>query len=350
MLLKSLHTGLEKIRSLGSNQINRLPIVILMPHSACNCRCVMCDIWKGNKNLKQLELNDIQSLLNSLHLLGTKEVLMSGGEALLHTDFFRFCELLKQAGFRITLLTTGLTLSRHAEKITELIDELIISLDGTEKTHDSIRQIPGAFQKIKKGIRNIKSLRTDLPVRSRTVIHRLNFFEWSEIIDSAKQMEIDQVSFLPADISSTAFNREMPWGVERQSEIALSEEELPVLQNVIDDLIQKHQEDFQSNFIAESAEKIRKIQIYYEALLGLSDFPYKKCNAPWVSAVVEPDGNVRPCFFHQSIGNIRKDNLNAILNGSRGKQFRKELDMKKNDTCRRCVCSLYLSSSDNRFS
>ena len=26
--------------------ITQLPIVILFPHSRCNCRCVMCDIWR----------------------------------------------------------------------------------------------------------------------------------------------------------------------------------------------------------------------------------------------------------------------------------------------------------------
>jgi hypothetical protein len=26
--------------------VDSLPIVILYPHSRCNCRCQMCDIWK----------------------------------------------------------------------------------------------------------------------------------------------------------------------------------------------------------------------------------------------------------------------------------------------------------------
>jgi len=53
--------------------------VILMPHSACNCRCVMCDIWKGNHNLKQLTEEDITGLLTALKKFGTQQVLMSGG-------------------------------------------------------------------------------------------------------------------------------------------------------------------------------------------------------------------------------------------------------------------------------
>ena len=55
----------------------------------------MCDIWKGNHNLKQLEEADIGNLLTTLKKLQTQQVVMSGGEALLNPNFFRFCEILK---------------------------------------------------------------------------------------------------------------------------------------------------------------------------------------------------------------------------------------------------------------
>jgi MoaA/NifB/PqqE/SkfB family radical SAM enzyme len=109
-------------------------------------------------------------------------------------------------------------------------------------------------------------------------------------------------------------------------------------------LIIRYKHHFESRFIAESPEKIMKIYTYYAAINGLSEFPYKKCNAPWVSTVVEADGSVRPCFFHASFGNIRQDSLLGILNGRKGMQFRKELNMEKNETCKRCVCYLNLSA------
>ena len=74
----------------------------------------------------------------------------------------------------------------------------------------------------------------------------------------------------------------------------------------------------------------------------MGDFPYKKCNAPWVSAVVEADGSVRPCFFHPVQGNIHERDLDGILNGKEATQFRKELDMDTNETCKKCVCYLNL--------
>src|SRR6185369_1782356 len=107
MLLQSPYHTYKRYRSLQTHKISALPIVILMPHSACNCRCVMCDIWKGNNDLKQLTAADIQELMGTLKKLGTQQVLMSGGEALLNPNFFRLCEILKKENIKISLLSTG---------------------------------------------------------------------------------------------------------------------------------------------------------------------------------------------------------------------------------------------------
>ena len=321
--------------------ISALPIVILMPHSACNCRCVMCDIWKDNKNLKQLTEEDVTGLLSSLRKFGTQEVLMSGGEALLNTNFFRLCQILKQNGIKVTLLSTGLTIKKHAHQILEFVDNLIVSLDGDEALHDAIRNIPNAFAKLKEGVEYLKSINPNYRITARTVIHRLNFRNWESIINAAKIMGINQVSFLPADVSSHAFNRQMAWEQPKQHEILLTEQELPELQEVISRIIGKT-EDFTTRYIAESAAKIQDIYHYYAAFYGLNAFPFKKCNAPWVSTVIEADGSVRPCFFMDTIGNIRESSLDAILNSKEAINFRRTLDMSKNPSCIKCVCSLNL--------
>src|ERR1700723_3518199 len=104
MSSSTLYHTFHRYRTLQTDRITALPIVILMPHSACNCKCVMCDIWKGNHNLRQLSEKDIEGLLGTLRSLGTRQVLMSGGEALLNPNFFRLCAILKKEGMRITLL------------------------------------------------------------------------------------------------------------------------------------------------------------------------------------------------------------------------------------------------------
>lgn len=182
MLLQSPYQTYKRYRSLHTHKISALPIVILMPHSACNCRCVMCDIWKGNHNLKQLTKEDVQALMSTLKTLGTQQVLMSGGEALLNPNFFRLCEILKKEKIKISLLSTGLTLKKNAEALVKWVDDVIVSLDGDETTHDHIRNIPGAFNKMAEGIKAIKSLMPAFRISSRTVIHRLNYNGWPQIV------------------------------------------------------------------------------------------------------------------------------------------------------------------------
>jgi MoaA/NifB/PqqE/SkfB family radical SAM enzyme len=342
MLKQSLYHSFQRYRTLQTDIIRTLPIVILMPHSACNCQCVMCDIWKDNRNLKQLTENDINGLLASLKKFGTREVVMSGGEALLNPNFFRFCEILHRLNIKITLLSTGLTLKRNAEQIVKWVDNVIVSLDGSEEVHDHIRNIPHAFHKLNESVQLIKNIEPEFRITARTVIHRLNFRSWNSIIDAAKEIGLDQISFLPADVSSRAFNREELWNDNRQHEILLEKDELPELSTIIEHIIENYRDDLSSHFIAESAEKLRKIYSYYAAFYQLNPFPYKKCNAPWVSTVIEADGTVRPCFFHEAIGNIRSESLENILNSRESIRFRKSLDIDTNSTCVKCVCYLNL--------
>jgi MoaA/NifB/PqqE/SkfB family radical SAM enzyme len=314
-----------------------------MPHGACNCRCVMCDIWKGNRNAKQLSEEDIVAMLTTFKKLQTKNIVMSGGEALLNSRFFRFCELLQDEGISITLLSTGILLQKHAEPVARYIRDVIVSLDGDEQTHNRIRNIPDAFRLLADGIKSIRAVDANFRITGRTVIHRHNFSVFPEIINTAHKIGLNQISFLPADVSSQAFNRDTPWDTAKQEEVMLSVRELPDLYRILSELKAPYKNFFDNHFIAESHEKLMKIHSYYSALHGIMPFPFKKCNAPWVSAVVEADGSVRPCFFHAPIGNIRNESLLDLLNSKAATKFRKTLEVDKNGTCERCVCSLNLS-------
>lgn len=347
MSISSIYQTFNRYKTLRTHRISTLPIVILMPHSACNCRCVMCDIWKGNQHVKQLTEKDVSGLLNTLHHFGTQQVLMTGGEALLNPNFFALCALLKTKKIKISLHSTGLTIKRHVQQLAEWVDDIIVSLDGDEEMHNTIRNIPGAFGKLKEGLELLRSAAPNFPLSGRTVIHRYNFRRWPQIAEAAKELGLDRISFLPADVSATAFNRDGLWNDERQHDLLLSRDELRELRTIIDELLVSHHHDFESRFIAEAPEKLNKIYQYYAAFYGLNDFPFKRCNAPWVSTVIEADGSVRPCFFHESYGNLASGSLNEIINSDTAIHFRKHLDMMNNDVCRKCVCYLNLSPLAN---
>ena len=314
-----------------------------MPHSRCNCRCVMCDIWKGNNNVQQLDETDVEKLLSSLKKLNTKWVVMSGGEALMHPNFFKLCDIIKTKKIKISILSTGLLLKKYATEIISKTDEVIVSLDGSREVHDRIRNIPNAFDKLKEGVQELKRLNNKYKITARCVIQRDNFKDLSNIVKTAYEIGLDQISFLTADVSTDAFNRPELWGGEKISEVSLSRNELEIFKEEIEFLIQTHHNDFESKFIAESPEKIRRFYNYYAAFHGLCDFPEINCNAPWVSAVVEPDGVVRPCFFHSKSGNLNNVMFADIINSRESIAFRKNLDVKTNPICKKCVCSLSLS-------
>ncbi|HLX91403.1 MAG TPA: SPASM domain-containing protein, partial [Puia sp.] len=192
------------------------------------------------------------------------------------------------------------------------------------------------------GVQHIKHSAPGYQITARTVIHKLNYRIWPSIIECAGDMGLDQISFLPADVSSHAFNREVLWSPAKQHELLLDRDELPDLKNIIESIISRFGDEIRRGFVSESPEKLMKVHQYYAAFYGLSQFPYKKCNAPWVSTVIEADGTVRPCFFHARIGNIHDESLEDVLNGERGMQFRESLDIQTDSTCKKCVCYLNL--------
>jgi MoaA/NifB/PqqE/SkfB family radical SAM enzyme len=334
---------IKRYYSLKSHKILSLPILILMPHSRCNCRCVMCDIWKGNLNVKQLEEADIVGLLDSIKKFNTKEIVMSGGEALMHHNFFRLCEMIKAREAKITLLSTGLLLKRYATEIITNVNEVIVSLDGSKEIHNKIRNIPNAFEKLKEGVQVLKRLNPNFRITARCVIQKENFDDLENIIEASKDIGLNQISFLTADVTTDAFNRPELWGEEKIGEIKLSKKQLELFKEIIEAIIVKYEEEFSSRFIAESPDKFRRFYSYYAAFYGLNEFPVLRCNAPWVSAVVEADGTVRPCFFHNVVGDIRENSFSDIVNSEESILFRKNLDVKTNDICKKCVCSLNLS-------
>ena len=49
--------------------IHTLPVVVIFPHNQCNCRCVMCDIWRI-REAKEITPADLEQHLDSFRQLG----------------------------------------------------------------------------------------------------------------------------------------------------------------------------------------------------------------------------------------------------------------------------------------
>ncbi len=331
--------------TLITHRIHTLPVVVLMPHSRCNCRCVMCDIWKANQNKQEISWEDLARHLETFRKFDVRWVVLSGGEALMHSNLWALCELLRRLPVRITLLSTGLLLKRYAQEVVRWCDEVIVSLDGSRRVHDEIRNVPQAYDRLAEGVAALRAIDPDFRIIGRCVIQRRNYFDLPNIIAAAHDIGLDQISFLAVDVSTTAFNRPTPWSDERIADVALGPNEVAEFQRILEQTITHYANDFASGFIAESPEKLRRLAQYFAALNGDGEFPPTVCNAPWVSAVVEADGTVRPCFFHRSLGNIYQRPLDEILNSAAAIAFRRELDVRSDPICRKCVCTLHIGVS-----
>ena len=141
-----------------------LPILVLFPHNRCNCRCVMCDIWRISQ-VREITVEDLQAHVESLRKLQVRWVVFSGGEPQMHSDLAALSRLLRADGMRLTLLTAGLLLEAQAATIAQAMDDVIVSLDGPPEIHDRIRRVRGAFETLERGVRALREIRPQIEIR-----------------------------------------------------------------------------------------------------------------------------------------------------------------------------------------
>jgi Fe-coproporphyrin III synthase len=314
---------------------SRLPLVTLYVTERCNSRCVTCDHWRHGR--ADASLASISRLLPGFERLGTRTVALSGGEPLLHPEWPQIAQLLKSRGLELWLLTSGLSLAKHARRACALFDAITVSLDGTDReTYAAIRGLD-AFDKVLEGIRAAASL--GVAPSLRVTLQRANYRQLPIFVDLARAAGARQVSFLAVDVANPhAFGR----GDDFSSDLALRVEDLPVFEGLVRSMEVDHAESFKSGFIAESPQKLRRILQYFSALCGREAFPPVRCNAPEFSAVIGANGRVQPCFF--IAGPPQADawgDFGAALDGDGMTALRDEIRAGKRPECGSCVCSMW---------
>ncbi|MDE2447376.1 MAG: radical SAM protein, partial [Gammaproteobacteria bacterium] len=314
----------------------RLPLVTLFLSERCNSRCVSCDYWRHGQ--ADLDLEAVTRLLPSLERLGTEVVLISGGEPLLNPEWAQIAALLGQQGLKVWLLTSGLSLAKHAARAAMLFDAITVSLDGTDRsTYAAIRGVD-AFDAVCRGIR--AAVAANAIITLRVTVQRGNFRQLPGLVELGRALGVAQVSFLAVDVANEhAFKRHEDF----VADLTLGAEDLPLLEGILTTLEREHAEDFRTGFIAESPEKLRRQLLgHFTAVRGLGPFPPVRCNAPEFSAVIDARRRVSPCFF---IGGppqaVVTDDLGATLNGEDMTALRASIRRGERAECSRCVCSIW---------
>jgi Fe-coproporphyrin III synthase len=312
----------------------RLPLVTLYVTDRCNSRCITCDYWRHGR--RDLTLAAVESMLPELDELGTRLVVLSGGEPLLNPAWAAIADCLKSAGLEVWLLTSGLALAKHADRAAEIFEAVTVSLDGTDpSTYRAIRGLD-AFERVCAGARAVAAR---VPLTLRVTVQRTNYHQLPAFVDLAKELGAAQVSFLAVDVQNArAFGRA---GLA-SFDPALSAEDLPRLAEIIDCMERDYAAEFHAGFIAENPAKLRRIHQYFCALRGTARYPFVRCNAPEFSAVIDVEGRVQPCHFIAGPSRVHDEaGLRARLDSRAMADLRADIRARKREECDTCVCSMY---------
>jgi MoaA/NifB/PqqE/SkfB family radical SAM enzyme len=315
--------------------LETLPVVTLYLSERCNSRCVSCEYWRHG--VRDASVESVRRLLPELAALRTKVVALSGGEPLVNPEWREIAALLRRSGFELWLLTSGLSLAKHAASVAELFESITVSLDGTcAETYSTIRGVD-AFDKVCEGIAAVAA--AGMPVGLRVTLQQANYRELPSFVTLARELGAAQVSFLAVDVSNAhAFARREHDALA----LALDTGDLPVLDALLDELEREHSAAFRSGFIAESPAKLRHVRDYFAAVCGLTGFPPVRCNAPEFSAVIDAEGRVAPCHFIPAPALApRAPQLREALASGPASALRRAIRAGQRPECKRCVCSMW---------
>jgi MoaA/NifB/PqqE/SkfB family radical SAM enzyme len=327
----------KRLFNLAGNRLHALPLLILYLTDGCNSRCITCDIWRNPRRNMPLAL--AESIAESCAELGVRWLLLSGGEAMQHPQWSRIAQRFQQEGVHVMLLTNGLSLRKDAKAVAESVDEVIVSLDaGNAATYKAIRGVD-AFDVVLDGIDAVRA--HGIPVTTRTTVQRDNFREIPQIIETGLAHDASAISFLAVDVSSDeAFGTR-----SQQPPGALTADDIPHLEAILDSIEQDYADVFARGQIAESPQKLRRTLLtYFHALIDdRVRYPAPRCNAPHISTVIDVDGTLRPCYFLPAYGQLKPDGdrLPQAINWNAAQDLRAAYKNGQRPECKRCVCPLY---------
>jgi radical SAM protein with 4Fe4S-binding SPASM domain len=238
-------------------------------------------------------------------------VTLSGGEPLLKRETFNVIPVLRSGRVDVNLITNGtLVTMETARRLSELgIRQVQVSLDGSERVHDSIRGVSGSFTKTVLGVKNL--LECGMNVCLSMVVSNENLKEVEKVLETARALGAQAfrvLRFIP-----------MGRGKSQRSLIPPSND----MRNMVTRLLFLREEnkgvlniDLDEN-VAFLSEKERKSY----------DLHWSGCLAAKSEAAVDSSGNLYPCAFLEypgfKAGNLLEYSLEELWVSDAFSNFRK---------------------------
>lgn len=324
----------------------KLRTVAFFITNECNSKCKHCFYWKNLGKREELSLDEISKVSQSMghfHFLS-----LSGGEPFLRKDLPEICEVFyTQNRVRDISIPTN---SMQPEKILDITKKILtrcpkanislnVSLDGIEDTHDKTRGIKGAFQKAVQNIKNLAEIRHshhNLMINISTVISNINIEEAEKLISFLKNnVRVDNHSF--------EVLRGNPKDANFKPLTALQFKKFERL------MITNNYSYFKRKGSLKAWYLKKRLNYFFEQQRrALNNTKWEiPCLAGRVMAVIEPNGDVKPCELLTSIGNLKDFNYNfkQLWRSKKAKRARRWIK-KTRCSCTHCV-ALNASISHN---
>jgi radical SAM protein with 4Fe4S-binding SPASM domain len=203
----------------------------------CNLRCLHCGSTAGGARAGELDEAELGQVLHELAELGCREVVLLGGEPLLHPAWARLVGEARALGLAPILITNGLLVDdATARRLAALgVDRVGVSIDGARpETHDALRGAAGAHARAWAAIERLRS--AGVTCSLITTVSRRNAGELGALRDQIRGRGVgwqiqtvspDGARFAPADrLSPAEFYAVAAFIAECRATIPLAE--LPV--------------------------------------------------------------------------------------------------------------------------
>ena len=240
-------------------------------------------------------------------------VVLSGGEALMHSNLWALCEQLKELERQ-----DHAALDRPAAQAQRRERGQVVRRGGglarrqprRSTTRSATCRAPSSGSPDGRG-RTERARRLAFASRGAASSSGATSRDLPNIVEAAQQIGLDQISFLAVDVSSSAFNRPKPWGDERVAEVALSPNEVRRARpTIIERLISRRREPLPPGSSPRARSKLRRIPRYFAALNGDGDFPRDRAaTRPGSRPSSRPTAPCAPASSTPPIGNVNDQPL-----------------------------------------
>lgn len=259
--------------------------------TACNCRCIMCDIWR-EKAPQTYPLQAQKQALDALAKAGCYYYSVSGGEPTLVPDL---CERLAYAAARIPyvhVVTNGLTMTAGLARdlANSGIREISISLDGSESIHNQLRGRPDAFAKAWQALELMRAHAPRVQVVVNSILSPYTVGGLKELNQLLRSQPGFCRKYLPLSFHQL---------FRTQGRTTLDSAMAPVSLEEMDAFIDMAQKDPR---VVNSRIFLQKAKRYFKGIENVIN-DQKKCEYPYHAIEFDAQGRAYPCLTGCGAGN-----------------------------------------------